>query len=479
MTTECCYVCGRTTRRGPWPEGRLCTPCSRSRLRRFATCPRCGQRRSLPGIGPDGAWICGTCAGIDSADLCCRSCGATDDFEGPARCRRCTLDGRVRRLFDNGTGTIDQAFVPLVDALAGYDPPRNGLSWLSKPDVADRIRAVATGAVSLTHDGIDELPAGIGREHLRELLITHGALPARNRFLAAYQRWATDRLAAITPPADRHTIAAYLRWHHHPRLERLAETGELTESRYASTRNQTNISIRFLAWLRDRGTDLGSSTQADIDAWFADGPTTRILSRPFLRWAIRTNRCPPHHVPNTRPVTPRGIPETDRLHLLSTLLIDDTIDLIDRVAGSLVLLYALPATRVHRLRLTDLHPDGDGLAINIGGDQPLPVPEPLAELLDQLAADRHHLNGAGHPSSDWLFPGRVAGHPIEADHLAERLNAIGITRAARTAALNALLADIPAPVLAHALGRNPSPVTERAKTLGTDWARYASLKANQ
>lgn len=477
MTAKCCQACGRGTQRPPWPEGRLCTPCARTRLRRFATCPGCNQRRSLPGIDPDGAPICGACAGIDSPDLCCRHCGAIDDFDGPRRCRRCALTTRVQRLFDNGTGTIDPAFTALVDALAAYDPPRNGLSWLSKPDVADRIRIVATGGVPLTHDGIDQLPAGIGREHLRELLITHRALPTRDRFLAAYQRWATTRLATITPAADRNVIAAYLRWHHQPRLERLAEAGELTESRYASTRNQTNISIRLLAWLRDRDTELISCTQADLDAWFADGPTTRILSRPFLRWAIRTHRCPRHQIPNTRPATPRGIPEADRLDLLARLLTDDTIELIDRVAGSLVLLYALPATRIHRLRLTDLHPRTDGLAINIGGDQPLPVPEPLAVLIDELAADRHHLNGAGHPTSDWLFPGRVANHAIEADHLAERLNAIGITRAARTAALNALLADIPAPVLAHALGRNPSPVTERAKTLGTDWARYASLKA--
>lgn len=241
--------------------------------------------------------MCRSCAGIDSADLCCRDCGATDDFNDVGRCRRCALTRRVHRLFDNGTGTIDAVFVPLADALTSYHPPRYGLAWLAKPDVADRIRTITARNVPLTHDGIDQLRAGIGREHLRELLVTHGVLPTRNRFLAAYQRWATARLTAITPTTDQHTIAAYLRWHHQPRLERLAETGELTETRYASTRNQTNISIRLLAWLRQRDTDLATCTQADIDTWFAEGPTTRTLSRPFLRWAIRTHRCPGRAVP--------------------------------------------------------------------------------------------------------------------------------------------------------------------------------------
>ena len=66
---------------------------------------------------------------------------------------------------------------------------------------------------------------------------------------------------------------------------------------------------------------------------------------------------------------------------------------------------------------------------------------------------RPHLTGAGHPDSDWLFPGRRAEQPIESDQLAERLNRHGITRAARTAALDALLATVPATVLALLLDR--------------------------
>ena len=50
-----------------------------------------------------------------------------------------------------------------------------------------------------------------GREHLRELLVTHGVLPERDRYLAAYERWAKDsrgqRHRARRPPAHHRLLA--------------------------------------------------------------------------------------------------------------------------------------------------------------------------------------------------------------------------------------------------------------------------------
>ena len=56
------------------------------------------------------------------------------------------------------------------------ETPSGGLSWLEDRDVTDRIGSIATGTVPLTHAGIDMLAFSNGREHLRELLITHGIL---------------------------------------------------------------------------------------------------------------------------------------------------------------------------------------------------------------------------------------------------------------------------------------------------------------
>jgi integrase len=385
------------------------------------------------------------------------------------------LRARLDRLFDDATGKVNPKLVPFVNALAAMEAPSGGLSWLEDHNVTERIRAIATGQTLLTHDGLDTLAMSNGREHLRELLITHGVLPQHDRYLVAYERWAKDRVATVEEPADRRLVTAYLRWHHGPRMARFVESGELTESRYAVVRAQTNIAVRLLAWLRARDSDLVTCTQGDIDAWFASGPSTRLHSHSFLSWSVRTHRRPPLHLPPVRGAAPRPIGEGERLDLLSRFLLDGDIDLVDRVAGCLVVLYALPVSRINRLRTGDFELVDGGLALRISDDL-VPVPAPLAGLIERLAERRNNVTGAGHPDDDLLFPGGRAGHPIEPDQLALRLNRLGVTRAARTAALDALLATVPAPVLAKLLDRKPWRVAERTKLLGTDWRNYAALR---
>jgi hypothetical protein len=418
--------------------------------------------------------MCARCSGITET-LTCQTCGADDDFRTLSQCRRCSLRARLDRLFDDGTGRVNPTLVPFVDALAAMEVPRGGLSWLSRGDTSERIRAIATGEVPLTHDGLDTLAMSNGREHLRELLITHGVLPERDRYLAAYERWVKGRVASVTEPADRRLIAAYLRWHHGSRMARFAEAGELTESRYSVVRHQVNIAVRLLAWLRARDSDLITATQGDIDAWFASGPSTRLHSRSFLSWAIRTHRRPTLHLPPDRHAAPRPMAEGERLDLLSRFLSDESIDLGDRVAGCLVVLYALPVSRINRLASGDFAPVDGGLALRITDDL-LPVPAPLAALIARLTERRRNVTGAGHPDCDWIFPGGRAGRPIEPDQLALRLNRLGVTRAARTAALDALLVTVPAPVLAKLLDRKPWRVAERSKLLATDWRNYVAIR---
>ena len=474
MGSACASGCGRTTKRPPWPGGALCASCASRRIRRHGTCRGCQQVRSLPG-GPLGEpATCARCAGI-TEPLSCRLCGADDDFRSLGRCRRCSLRIRLDQLFDDGSGSVMPELVSFVDALGAMDSPRVGLNWLHKAATAERVRAIATGVVPLSHDGLDGLMMSNGREHLRALLVAHGVLPERDRYLAAFERWAEDRVRSVEGPKDRQLIAAYLRWHQGPRLSRLAESGDLTESRYAGARAQTNIAVGLLAWLRQRDSDLATCTQGDIDTWFATGPTTRLQSRSFLSWAVRTHRRAALELPPDRPAAPWGIPEQARLDLLASFLADDDIDLVERVAGCLVLLYALPLTRINRLRASDFESVEGGQALRIGDDL-VPVPSALATLVRALIEQPSHASTAGHPDCDWLFPGRRAGQPIEPDQLAERLNRHGVTRAARTAALDALLATVPAPVLAKLIDRRPWRVAQRTKLLGTDWRNYVALR---
>ncbi|MFJ2115008.1 MULTISPECIES: hypothetical protein [unclassified Streptomyces] len=63
------------------------------------------------------------------------------------------------------------------------------------------------------------------------------------------------------------------------------------------------------------------------------------------------------------------------------------------------------------------------------------------------------MNTATNQASAWLFPGRRAGQPFRPDHLSALLNEIGVpVAAARGAAIRQQLLEMPAPIVADALG---------------------------
>jgi hypothetical protein len=100
--------------------------------------------------------------------------------------------------------------------------------------------------------------------------------------------------------------------------------------------------------------------------------------------------------------------------------------------------------------------------LNIGGE-PIELVAPLDQLILDLTAPR-----TGHDR--WLFPGQTAGQPLNPKTLGQRLVRIGVTRAARVAALHDLIRQIPGPVLAPLIGYNPNFLADRAATLAVPWA---------
>jgi len=79
------------------------------------------------------------------------------------------------------------------------------------------------------------------------------------------------------------------------------------------------------------------------------------------------------------------------------LLHDDTVALEDRVAGSLVLLYAQPLSRIATMTTDQVHGHNDTVLVRLGRYE-LTAPEPLAGLLASLVASGrgHHVGIGGH-----------------------------------------------------------------------------------
>lgn len=107
------------------------------------------------------------------------------------------------------------------------------------------------------------------------------------------------------------------------------------------------------------------------------------------------------------------------------------------------------------------------------GDPPSPVPEPFAGLLLAYLATRPN-NTTTNPASNWLFPGRRAGQPMNPVTFQQRLRRIGIPRVnSRTAAIRQLLLQDPAPVVARMLGYHEVHAELIASQAGALWKNYA------
>lgn len=228
----------------------------------------------------------------------------------------------------------------------------------------------------------------------------------------------------------------------------------------------------FLDWITERGLRPAQVRQADIDAFYNSHKTYQQQSvRSFLTWAMDAGHIPRGDAPVLRFGKGPGISQDERLALIRRFAEgEDGLPLYLRVAACLMLLYAQPLSRILRLTPGDLIRDDDGLSLRFG-TPPSPVPEPCAVMIGALEAE-----GAG---TGMLFPGRYLGRPRGYDAVIDALAKAGLPmRNARTASLRQLVVQVPAPVVADALGFHQTTTTRQlAAAGGGTWSRYAAIRA--
>ncbi|MEV6868954.1 hypothetical protein AB0M44_49325 [Streptosporangium subroseum] len=113
-------------------------------------------------------------------------------------------------------------------------------------------------------------------------------------------------------------------------------------------RQQITQAATFLLWLADRGVELRSCTQADLDAWHADKYATRRPARVFMRWCMTTRRMPTLTIPDRITTNPNPMGQHRRITVLQRILTDDTPPLGVRVAACLSGLALRPARQPDR-----------------------------------------------------------------------------------------------------------------------------------
>ncbi|MGH9286543.1 MAG: hypothetical protein ACRD0M_12855, partial [Acidimicrobiales bacterium] len=236
---------------------------------------------------------------------------------------------------------------------------------------------------------------------------------------------------------------------------------------------------RFLDWLAARHLTLESCRQKDLELWLATGGPSRYDVRHFTAWAGQRHLTGKLTVPALPSAPGWALDAEERWAIIRRLLHSPDLELTDRVAGSLVLLYAQPLSRI-AVMTTDQVSDHDGdISVRLGRYD-VTLLQPLAGLVrDLTATGRVHHVGIGATPSTWLFPGLLPGRPITPSRLGDRLGQLGVdARAGRRAALLQLAAQVPAAVLADMLGITTNTAVDWVRAAGGDWANYAAATAH-
>jgi integrase len=269
-------------------------------------------------------------------------------------------------------------------------------------------------------------------------------------------------------------VHTYATWRVMRRLRRHAEARSAPRTYTGHAKNKVKAAADFLTWLAARNTALADCRQADIDEWIATRPTACHV-RDFTTWAAEHRHCDQFTVPGPERHTGTATDPDRRWALLARLLHDDRLDVVDRVAGCLVLLFGQQQSRIAAMTTSQVsHRDGE-VFVRFSRHE-VPVPEPLGALLLRLLAHGKSHTGIGSPpQTRWLFPGGMPGRPITASRLADRLRTLGIpSQAARRATLLDLAAQLPAAVLADLVNLHPTTAARWMHQAGGDWTRYAA-----
>jgi hypothetical protein len=430
-------------RSATWPDGRICNSCYYEATSLYGDCPSCGFHRLLPGrldIGEQP--VCRDCARIRQ-NFYCRSC---NEERRPYRgnvCARCSLREDLERAFLHPDSPA--SFTQLIDALCAANRAESIITWKRSDKVQGLLRSLGDGTTPLTHDGLDQYePAGRHVDHLRAILQHHDVIPARDRYLAYFERWIEDKLHPVSDPEIATPIRQFATWHHLRRINDLALSGVSTRGPVHASKQDITEALKFLEWLRaQHGRTTANCTQQDVDLCVTTGPTTRHLIRTSIIWCkrMRVNRS--ITLGHRQAKTVRVFTQDQRREWIRELLSGYNESLPYRIAGTLLLLYAQPLVKVAAIPMSKVLVAPDGLSLELGVT-PSPVPEPFAEMLRRHISGRPNLRTGGANNNPWLFPGYRPGEHLHPNTLMDRLRELGIDLlGARNTALRELVTQFP------------------------------------
>ena len=226
---------------------------------------------------------------------------------------------------------------PVAAALKSMKRPNSGLTWIRQRHVTDLLKELAVSQ-TITHELLDDLPgADRTRNYVRGLLVEHGVLPRRDELAARYDDWATGALERVRTDEHQAVLRRYIHWHHQRRMN---EMETVPRGTFLRAKQTLTVAAEFLNWLDSYGVTLKDLRQEHLDAWLADGPSTRRIIDRFLPWAIKGRLADPElTIKAHRRGTSPKLSKSEQDAAVERVVHTEELNIRDRAAAILVIVF--------------------------------------------------------------------------------------------------------------------------------------------
>jgi hypothetical protein len=338
-------------------------------VRRAQVCLDCGVRRPA-NRRVEGGVLCQSCdLKRGGTTAVCRGCGVVEPLIR-ALCAACRLRSRIDELANDTDPATALRLAPWLRDLAAAENPVSTLRWFYTPGFRVTRRLLA-GEIPVSHEGLDaaaaEAPNPVA--FVRAALVDSGVLEPRDESSATFARWHAREVLRIEAGPGRAHVRVYATWHvAHQLARRVQRRGGISYASLKYARSLVSEAIRIVLWLHEQQLGLADLRQDLVDEWISVGGTMRRRVRLFLAWLERANVTGPLEVAwDDQLATRPAIGDEERFKILRRLFHDRELDLRDRFAGSVLLLYGQPLTRIAALRTTAVRTEsGDEVTLELG-----------------------------------------------------------------------------------------------------------------
>ena len=474
-----CPVCGqmslrlaRDTKRG-FTNQPVCEPCRR---KGNINCPVCGKNRHPAGSLDDGRVVCKSCMERGDKPFVCSACGKEGKPHSKTICQPCYWRKLADKRFRDSVAMFSRDWTK--DAFQKFYSdliPRQNSTKVATASLERyflffaKLDAAFSEPKKITAELMID---AFGAEGLRRHTVPFGFL-VKEKIVPELAREALEesserrRQQLLVDRAKNAWYGSVMErfWHHLEKInERYASRGWRGKRRRFIPRTITSdlrAASVFLASLNEaQGVGSLQEVQQDhLNRFLADHEGYRTGISAFLRYLDRHEKLfRKISLESVKRNLPVGVflSRAKYQELLRTWLNPDDGALKHSLLCALMLLYAQPANKVVRIRLSDIAHGQDRLYRLTMGQTEITLDRRLGDLLDRYLEMRRALaTMEDDENNDYLFPGQAYGSHITEAGVTYHLKKHGVTAAQlfSTAIFNAYMGGLKHPkVLVKAFG---------------------------